>query len=68
MCRSDGGFTVRPSGPAGYLAYSCGYPIAVIQRAREMIRLRGGASVRIIAVSDVTGYGAIVVAERDVAR
>ena len=51
--------------PHGNVVYSYGHPKTVaIQRALEMARLRGGVNVKIIAATDVTGYGAIAVARK----
>jgi len=49
----------------GHLFSSYGHPKAVaIQRALETGQRHYGAAVRIIAATDVTGYGAVAVAHR----
>ena len=49
----------------GHTVYSFGHPKAVeIHRALDLARRHGWADARIIAASDVTGYGAIAVARK----
>jgi hypothetical protein len=49
----------------GHTVYSFGHPKTVaIERALGMARTLGWADARIIAASDVTGYGAIAVARK----
>jgi len=50
-------------GPHNHLVYSFGHSKEVDERqALELARARYGANVRLLAASDVTGYGAIAVA------
>ena len=50
-------------GPYNQLATSYGGPVAMAkQRALEVARRKYGANVRILAATDVTGYGAIATA------
>ena len=50
-------------GPHGHVVYSFGHPVEMAKRrALGMARLNGWNNVRIIAASDVAGYGAIAVA------
>jgi hypothetical protein len=52
-------------GSNGYLVASVGQPVNVVkQRAIEICRRKGGVNVRIIAATDVFGYGAIAVAAK----
>jgi Domain of unknown function (DUF4189) len=49
----------------GHAVYSFGHPKAVeIHRAMDLARRHGWADARIIAASDVPGYGAIAVARK----
>ena len=51
--------------PHDQMATSCGYPKEVAeQRALEIAHRRYGAGVRILAATDIYGYGAIVVAHK----
>jgi hypothetical protein len=52
-------------GSNGYLVASVGQSVEVVkQRAIEICRRKGGVNVRIIAATDVFGYGAIAVAAK----
>jgi hypothetical protein len=49
----------------GHAVYSFGHPKAVaIQRAMETARLYGWTNARIVAATDVGGYGAVAVARK----
>jgi len=54
-------------GPHNQTAASYGYPKEIAkQRALELARHRYGPNVRLLAASDVTGYGAIAVARHGI--
>jgi hypothetical protein len=54
-------------GPHNQMATSCGYPEKIAkQRALQLARHRYGPNVRLLAASDVTGYGAIAVAHHGI--
>jgi hypothetical protein len=52
-------------GSNGYLVASVGQSVDVVkQRAIELCRRKGGVNVKVIAATDVFGYGAIAVAAK----
>lgn len=49
--------------PTGHVVYSFGHPIEISkQRAIEMARRKDWLNMRIVAATDINGYGAIAVA------
>jgi hypothetical protein len=62
--KANAGWAVTTDGH-GHLVYSYGHPKEIAkQRAFEMSRRLYGTNVKLIAASDVTGYGAIAVARK----
>jgi hypothetical protein len=54
-------------GPHNHLVYSYGHPKEIAeQRALEMAHQLYGADVRLLAASDVTGYGAVAIAHHGI--
>ena len=62
--RANAGSAVANDGH-GHTVYSFGHPKAVaIRRALDMARSQGWTNERIVAATDVGGYGAIAVAQK----
>jgi len=50
-------------GPHGHVVYSFGHPKEIAkQRALDEARRKGWVNVRIVAATDITGYGSIAIA------